>query len=185
MTDDIFGDAERRMQKAVEILRQDLTAIRTGRASSSLVERIQVDYYGSPTPINGVANISAPDPRMVVVQPWDRSMLGPIEKAIQKSDLGINPTNDGQVIRLSFPQLTEERRKDLVKVVKHKAEEGRVAVRNLRRSARHELEALEKDGHVSSDDLDWAGKELDKLTHEYVVEIDRMVQHKEHELLEV
>src|SRR2546427_8701202 len=125
---DIIKTAEHKMTTAVEILSRDLGSVRTGRASPALLERIQVDYYGAPTPINGVANISAPDPRMVVVQPWDRTMLGPIEKAIQKSDLGINPTNDGQVIRLVLPQLTEERRKELVKQVHHRAEEARVAV---------------------------------------------------------
>src|SRR5947209_13075213 len=136
-------------------------------------------------PLQQLAGFNVPEARLLVIQPYDKNSLKAIEKSIQNSDLGINPSTDGQVIRLAFPQLTEERRKELVKVVKHKAEEGRVAVRNLRRSARHELEALEKDGHVSSDDLERAEKELEKLTHEYVEEIDRMVQHKEHELLEV
>ena len=142
-------------------------------------------FPGTDVPLQQLAGFNVPEARLLVIQPYDKNSLKAIEKAIQNSDLGINPSNDGQVIRLSFPQLTEERRKELVKVVKHKAEEGRVAVRNLRRSARHELEALEKEGHVSSDDLEWAEKELDKLTHDYVEEIDRMVQHKEHELLEV
>ena len=136
-------------------------------------------------PLQQLAGFSVPEARLLVIQPYDKGSIKAIEKAIQNSDLGINPSNDGQVIRLTFPQLTEERRKELVKVVKHKAEEGRVAVRNLRRTARHELEALEKAGEISSDELDRAEKELEKVTHEYVGEIDKMLQHKEHELLEV
>src|ERR671930_1169206 len=151
MLDDILKTAEHKMTRAVEILGSDLGSIRTGRASPSLLDRIQVDYYGSPTPLNGVANISAPDPKMVLIQPWDKSMLGPIEKAIQKSDLGINPTNDGQVIRLVLPQLTQDRRKDLVKQVHQRAEEARVAVRNCRRDALDHLRKAEKDG-VSQED---------------------------------
>jgi ribosome recycling factor len=185
MIDDVLADITDKMGKAVAHTQSEFAAVRTGRAAPALVEKLRVDYYGTDVPLQQLAGFNVPEARLLVIQPYDKNSLKAIEKAIQNSDLGINPSNDGQVIRLSFPQLTEERRKDLVKVVKHKAEEGRVAVRNLRRSARHELEALEKDGHVSSDDLDWAGKELDKLTHEYVVEIDRMVQHKEHELLEV
>jgi ribosome recycling factor len=185
MIDDVLADITDKMGKAVAHTQSEFAAVRTGRAAPALVEKLKVDYYGTEVPLQQLAGFNVPEARLLVIQPYDKNSLKAIEKAIQNSDLGINPSNDGQVIRLSFPQLTEERRKDLVKVVKHKAEEGRVAVRNLRRSARHELEALEKDGHVSSDDLDWAGKELDKLTHEYVVEIDRMVQHKEHELLEV
>jgi len=185
MIDNVLADITDKMGKAVAHTQSEFAAVRTGRAAPALVEKLRVDYYGTEVPLQQLAGFNVPEARLLVIQPYDKNSLKAIEKAIQNSDLGINPSNDGQVIRLSFPQLTEERRKDLVKVVKHKAEEGRVAVRNLRRSARHELEALEKDGHVSSDDLDWAGKELDKLTHEYVVEIDSMVQHKEHELLEV
>jgi ribosome recycling factor len=185
MIDDVLADITDKMGRAVAHTQSEFAAVRTGRAAPALVEKLRVDYYGTEVPLQQLAGFNVPEARLLVIQPYDKNSLKAIEKAIQNSDLGINPSNDGQVIRLSFPQLTAERRKDLVKVVKHKAEEGRVAVRNLRRSARHELEALEKDGHVSSDDLDWAGKELDKLTHEYVVEIDRMVQHKEHELLEV
>src|SRR5437870_11627526 len=149
--DDILKSAEHRMTTAIEILGRDLQSIRTGRASPALLDRIQVDYYGSPTPINGVANISAPDPHIVLVQPWDRSMLQPIEKAIQKSDLGINPTNDGQVIRLVLLQLTEERRKELVKQVHHRAEEARVEVRNCRRGALDHLRKAEKEGRITSE----------------------------------
>src|SRR5438067_8812973 len=143
---DILKTAETKMTTAVEILGRDLQSVRTGRASPTLLDRIQVDYYGSPTPINGVANISAPDPRMVLVQPWDRSMLGPIEKAILKSDLGINPTNDGQVIRLVLPQLTQDRRKELVKEVHQRAEEARIAVSNCRRDDLDNRRNVQDDG---------------------------------------
>ena len=185
MIEDVLAEITDKMGKAVGHTQSEFAAVRTGRAAPALVEKLKVDYYGTEVPLQQLAGFNVPEARLLVIQPYDKNSLKAIEKAIQNSDLGINPSNDGQVIRLSFPQLTEERRKELVKVVKHKAEEGRVAVRNLRRSARHELEALEKDGHVSSDDVVWAEKELDKLTHDYVVEIDRMVQHKEHELLEV
>src|SRR2546428_6166186 len=183
--DGIIKSAEHRMTTAVEILGRDLQAIRTGRASPHLLERIRVDYYGAPTPINGVANISAPDPRMVVVQPWDRTMLGPIEKAIQKSDLGINPTNDGQVIRLVLPQLTEERRKELVKQVHHRAEEARVAVRNCRRDALDHLRKAEKDGGMSQEDERRAQDRLQKLTDTFVKRVDEVSRNKETEVLEV
>jgi ribosome recycling factor len=177
------------MTTAVDILTRDLQSIRTGRASPTLLDRIQVDYYGSPTPINGVANISAPDPRMVLVmvlvQPWDRGMLGPIEKAIQKSDLGINPTNDGQVIRLVLPQLTEDRRKELVKQVHHRAEEARVAVRNCRRDALDHLRKAEKDGGISQEDERRAQERLQKLTDSFVKRVDEVSRHKESEVMEV
>src|SRR5918911_5319967 len=183
--DDIIKSAEHRMTTAVDILGRDLQSIRTGRASPALLDRIQVDYYGSPTPINGVANISAPEPRMVLVQPWDRTMLGPIEKAIQKSDLGINPTNDGQVIRLVLPQLTEERRRDLVKQVHHRAEEARVAVRNCRRDALDHIRKAEKDGGVSTEDERRAQERLQKLTDSYVKRVDEVSRNKETEVMEV
>ena len=185
MIEDVLAEITDKMGKAVGHTQSEFASVRTGRATPALVEKLKVDYYGTDVPLQQLAGFNVPEARLLVIQPYDKNSLKAIEKAIQNSDLGINPSNDGQVIRLSFPQLTEERRKELVKVVKHKAEEGRVAVRNLRRSARHELEALEKEGHVSSDDLEWAEKELDKLTHDYVEEIDSMVQHKEHELLEV
>ncbi len=185
MIDDVLVECTDKMGKAVGHTQAEFASVRTGRATPALVEKLKVDYYGTEVPLQQLAGFNVPEARLLVIQPYDKNSLKAIEKAIQNSDLGINPSNDGQLIRLSFPQLTEERRKELVKVVKHKAEEGRVAVRNLRRSARHELEALEKEGHVSSDDLERAQNELEKLTHEYVEEIDRMVQHKEHELLEV
>jgi ribosome recycling factor len=185
MIDDVLVEITDKMSKAVGHTQAEFASVRTGRATPALVEKLKVDYYGTEVPLQQLAGFNVPEARLLVIQPYDKNSLKAIEKAIQNSDLGINPSNDGQIIRLSFPQLTEERRKELVKVVKHKAEEGRVAVRNLRRAARHELEALEKEGHVSSDDLERAENELEKLTHEYVEEIDRMVQHKEHELLEV
>jgi ribosome recycling factor len=173
------------MTRAVEILGTDLQSVRTGRATPALLDRIQVDYYGSPTPINGVANISAPEARMVIVQPWDRGMLGPIEKAIQKSDLGINPTNDGQVIRLVLPQLTEDRRKELVKQVHHRAEEARIAVRNCRRDALDHVRKAEKEGGVSSEDERRAQDRLQKLTDQFVKRVDEVSRKKETEVLEV
>lgn len=174
-----------KMAKAVVHARTEFAAVRTGRASPALVEKLRVDYYGTEVPLQQLAGFNVPEARLLVITPYDKASIKSIEKAIQNSDLGINPSNDGQVIRLAFPALTEERRKDLVKLVKHKAEESRVAVRNLRRTARHELEALEKDGDISMDDLERAEKELDKIAHDYVAEIDRLVHHKEQELLEV
>ena len=178
-------DAREKMARAVEHVRTDFGTVRTGRASPALVETLVVDYYGTPTPLRQLAGFSVPDAMLLVVTPYDKSSLGAIEKAIQTSDLGINPSNDGTVIRLAFPHLTEERRKELVKVVRHKAEEGRVAVRNLRRACRHEVEALEKDGSISSDELDRVEKELERVTHEQVAVIDQLLAHKEHELLQV
>jgi ribosome recycling factor len=183
--DQILKTAEHKMSTAIEILGRDLGSVRTGRASPALLDRIQVDYYGSPTPINGVANISAPDVRMVVVQPWDRGMLGPIEKAIQKSDLGINPTNDGQVIRLVLPQLTQDRRKELVKQVHQRAEEARVAVRNCRRDALDHLRKVEKEGGVSQEDERRAQERLQKLTDSFVKRVDEVSKGKETEVMEV
>jgi ribosome recycling factor len=183
--DEILKSAEHRMATAVEVLSRDLQTVRTGRASPTLLDRIQVDYYGAPTPINGVANISVPDPHMVLVQPWDRTMLGPIEKAIQKSDLGINPTNDGQVIRLVLPQLTQERRKELVKQVHHRAEEARVAVRNCRRDALDHLRKAEKDGGVSQEDERRAQERLQKLTDSFIKRVDDVSRTKETEVMEV
>ncbi|HUS61135.1 MAG TPA: ribosome recycling factor [Acidimicrobiales bacterium] len=181
----VLDDAREKMTKAVAHAQLDFSSVRTGRAAPALVEKIKVDYYGTETPLQQIAGISAPEPRMLVIQPYDKNTLKDIEKAIQHSDLGINPSNDGTLIRLSIPALTEERRKEMVKTVKHKAEEARVAVRNLRRAARHDLDALEKDGDISSDELERAEKDLEKLTHDYVAEIDRMLHTKEQELLEV
>jgi ribosome recycling factor len=183
--DAVLEDSREKMAKAVAHTQADFSTVRTGRAMPALVEKLRVDYYGSEVPLQQLAGIQVPEARLMVITPYDKTSLRAIEKAIQNSDLGINPSNDGIVIRLTFPQLTAERRKDLVKVVHHKAEEGRVAVRNLRRSARKDLESLEKDGDISSDELDRAEKDLDHLTHEFVTEVDRLLQHKEQELLSV
>jgi ribosome recycling factor len=183
--DDVLAECRERMSKATAHLQGEFGGIRTGRATPVLVEKMRVDYYGSEVPLQQLAGFSVPEPRLLVISPYDKGAIKAIEKAIQASDLGITPSNDGQVIRLAFPQLTAERRKELVKVVKHRAEDARVAVRNIRRAARHDLEAFQKEGELSEDDLDRAEKELEKLTHEFVAEIDSMLAHKEQELLEV
>jgi ribosome recycling factor len=183
--DAVISDSRDKMSKAVGHTQADFSTVRTGRAAPALVEKLRVDYYGSEVPLQQLAGINVPEARLMVITPYDKGALKAIEKAIQHSDLGINPSNDGTLIRLTFPQLTEERRKEMVKVVHHKAEEGRIAVRNLRRAARKDLEALEKDGDISSDDLERAEKDLERITHEYIAEIDKMLQHKETELLVV
>lgn len=185
MTADLLSDAERRMQKAVEALKQDIAGIRTGRANSALVERIHVDYYGAPTPINQVATISVPEARLLVIQPWDRKMLTDIEKAIQKSDLGINPNNDGQVIRLAIPPMNEERRRDLVKTLHKRLDEHKVAVRNVRRDVQDKLRDREKKKEVSEDELKRSSDRLQKLTDRFVEEMDKVGKAKELEILEV
>ena len=181
----VLDDATDRMHKAVEHARAEFSGVRTGRAAPALVEKIIVDYYGSEVPLQQLAGFQVPEARMLVISPYDKGSLGAIEKALQHSDLGLNPSNDGQVIRLTFPQLTAERRKELVKVVRAMAEDGRIAIRNRRRAARHELEAMVKDGEVSEDDISRAEKELDKLTHAQEAEIDKTLEQKEQELLEV
>ncbi|HET9072865.1 MAG TPA: ribosome recycling factor [Acidimicrobiales bacterium] len=181
----VFEDTREKMARAVEHARGELAAIRTGRAAPALVEKLRVEYYGSDVPLQQLAGIQVPEAKVLVITPYDKGSLKAIEKAIQNSDLGVNPANDGVVIRLTFPPLTEERRRSMVKVAHTKAEDGRVAVRNLRRAARKDLEALEKDGDISSDELDRAEKELERMTHEYVAEVDRVLQNKEDELLAV
>jgi ribosome recycling factor len=185
MVAEIFDDAERRMKKAVEALKQDLAAIRTGRASSSLVERINVDYYGAPTPINQVCQISVPEARLIVIQPYERKMLTDIEKAIQRSDLGINPNNDGQVIRLNIPPLSEERRRDMVKTLHKKLDEHKVAIRNIRRDTQDKLQDREKKKEISEDELKRSKDRLQKLTDRYIDEMDKVGKSKEQEILEV
>ena len=185
MIDDTLRDAEHRMQSAVGALDRDLETVRTGRARPSLVEGLKVEYYGSPTPLNQLAAINSPEPRLITIAPWDKTQLGTIEKAIQKSDLGLNPTNDGNIIRLVVPALTEDRRKDLVKVVHKKVEEGRVAVRNVRRDSLDELRKLQHEKTISDDEERRAQERLQKLTDRYVAEIDKHGQTKEQELLEV
>jgi len=185
MREMVVEECHDKMAKAITHLKEEFAAVRTGRASSSLVEKLKVDYYGTEVPLQQLAGFAVPEPRVLVISPYDKGAIKGIEKAIQASDLGITPNNDGQIIRLVFPQLTEDRRKDLVKIVKHRAEEAKVAVRNVRRQARHDLEALEKDGDLSRDELERAEKELEGYTHKVVADIDELTQHKEQELLEV
>jgi ribosome recycling factor len=180
-----LDECREKMHRAIEHAKGEFSTVRTGRASSAIVERLHVEYFGSEVPLQQLAGFNVPDARTLVINPYDKGAIKAIEKAIQSSDLGVNPSNDGSIIRISFPQLNEERRRDLIKVVRQRAEDGRVAVRNVRRQVRHELESLERDGEISSDDLERAEKELEAITHEFVTEVDRLVSHKEQELLEV
>jgi ribosome recycling factor len=184
MIEDILKQAEGKMRKAIEVAKEEFSGIRTGRANPALLQRLTVDYYGAPTPLQQLASISAPEARLLVVSPYDRNATAAIEKAIRNSDLGINPANDGQVIRLAFPPLTEERRKEYVKLAKHRAEEARTAIRNVRRHEKDAMERMEKDGEVSRDELHRAEQRLQQITDKYVGEVDSMLQHKERELLE-
>ena len=184
MADMVLEDAREKMAKAVAHARSEFASVRTGRASPALIEKLNVDYYGADVPLQQLGGISVPEPRQLLITPYDRGAMGAIEKAIRNSDLGLNPNNDGSNIRLVFPPLTAERRKDLVRLVKHMAEEGRVAVRNLRRAGRHDLDALQRDGELSEDELQRAEKELDRVTHGREAEIDEALAHKEQELLE-
>jgi ribosome recycling factor len=180
-----MNDATHKMEQAVAHLKEDFASVRTGRAAPSVLQRITVEYYGTPVPLNQLASVNVPEPRLLQVTPFDKTAVSAIEKAIQSSDLGITPSNDGNVIRLAFPPLTEERRKELVKQVHHRAEEGRVSVRNVRRHAKEGMEKLEREGGISEDDLARAEKELQKLTDRFVGEIDEIQGHKEQELMEV
>ena len=185
MIDETLLDAEEKMEKAVAVAKDDFGSIRTGRATPQMFSKVLVDYYGALTPVNQLASLTVPEPRMAIVQPYDKSSMQAIETAIRNSDLGVNPTNDGSMIRIVFPQLSEERRKDLIKVAKHKAEEARVSIRNIRRKAKDELDRLVKDGETGEDAVERAEKELDKLTAQYVASVDELLRHKEAELLEV
>ena len=185
MIDDALLDATDRMEKALEALRRDLASVRTGRASPGLVEHLKVEYYGTPTPLNQLATISTPDARLITIQPWDRGSIGAIEKAILKSDIGLNPSNDGALIRLAIPQLTEERRRDIAKQVRKRAEDARIAVRNIRRDCHENIRRLEHDHEISQDDLHRAETELQKLTDEHIKEIDKVGHEKEEEVLAV
>ncbi len=185
LADLVLQDTRERMARALEHVRAEFATVRTGRASSALVEGLLVDYYGTETPLKQLANFSVPEPRLLVVSPFDKGSVSAIEKAISNADLGLTPSSDGQVIRLAFPALTEERRKAFVKMVKAKAEEGRVALRGVRRHARQELENLEKDHELSTDELERLEKVLDKMTQDEVAAVDAMLAHKELELLEV
>lgn len=185
MLDDIFAEAKERMGKAITALKSDLNSVRAGRANPSLLDRLTVEYYGAMTPIKQMANISAPEPRLLVIQPWDKSVIGEVEKAILKSDLGLTPNNDGNLIRLAIPQLTEERRAELVRVVRKKAEEGRVAIRNIRREANDMVKELGREGEVSEDDERWGLEEVQKLTNQFIKQVDEALTAKEAEIMEV
>lgn len=185
MPEEIFSDISDRMDASIEHFRRDLSSIRTGRASLALLEPLRVDYYGSPTPINQLATIAVPESRLITIQPWDPASLGEIEKAILKSDLGLTPVNDGKLIRISVPPLTEERRRELVKVVKQKAEEGRIAVRNLRREGNDRLKAEEKERNLSEDDYHKGLAQVQKITDEHIKRIDEIAEQKEKEVMEV
>ncbi|MFD7655639.1 ribosome recycling factor [Actinosynnema sp. NPDC059797] len=185
MIDETLLDAEEKMEKAVSVAKEDLASVRTGRATPSMFARIVVEYYGSPTPLNQLASVAIPEARMAVIKPYDQSQLNSVEKAIRDSDLGVNPSNDGTVIRVVIPQLSEERRREMVKVAKGKGEDAKVSIRNIRRKAKEELDRLVKDGEVGEDEGTRAEKELENVTHRYVAQVDELVKHKEAELLEV
>ena len=185
MIDETMFEAEEKMEKAVGVLREDLSTLRTGRANPAMFAKIVVDYYGTPTPVNQLASFHVPEPRMAVISPYDKGVMPALERAIRDSDLGVNPSNDGAVIRVVFPQLTEERRRDLIKVARHKAEEGRVAIRNVRRHAKESLDRLAREGEVGEDDVARAEKELERVTHHHVELVDEVLRSKEAELLEV
>jgi ribosome recycling factor len=183
--DPVLGETERKMSRAVEVLQQDLSGIRTGRASPALLDKVQVEAWGTTQPINAVATISVPEPRLLMIQPWDKGLIGAIEKSIQKSDLGLTPNNDGAVIRLALPQLTEQRRQDLAKQVRKRAEEAKVAVRNCRRDADGGLKKLEKDGKLSQDELRRAVERVQKITDSAIRQVDEVAERKEREVKEV
>ena len=183
--DAVLKDTRDRMQKSIQALEEELNTIRTGRASAALFERVKVEYYGNPTPLNQVATISVPEARLVVIQPWDKGIINEIEKAIQKSELSVNPSNDGKVIRINIPPLTEERRKEYVKVAKNMAEQARVALRNIRRDANEELKKAQKAGDLSEDDEKRAADEVQKITDESVEKVNEAVESKEKEILEI
>jgi ribosome recycling factor len=183
--DELIQDATRRMDRSIEAAHEQFNTVRTGRASAALLDRITVDYYGQPTPLKQLATINVPEPRMLTIQPFDPSSVRAIEKAIQESDLGLTPSNDGKLIRLPIPQLTEERRKELVKVVRNMAEDGRVAVRNVRRDLMHHLKELVREGEVGDDEERRAETQAQKLTDDHVAKIDDLLKHKEAEILEV
>ena len=185
MTLQIHNELEEKMQKTVKVFKEDLHSIRAGRANPALLDRITVEYYGTPTPLKQIAGVSAPEPRLLIIQPYDKGAIQPIEKAITQSDLGINPSNDGKIIRLVIPQLTEERRKDLIKIVKKNGEEAKVALRNERRDSNDKLKKMQKSGELTEDDLKKAEDEVQKLTNKYIEIIDELMEKKEKEMMEV
>jgi len=183
--DETLLEAEEKMEKAVAVAKDEFAGIRTGRAHPSMFNKITAEYYGTQTPVNQLASFHMPEPRMVIVQPFDKSSMGAIEKAIRNSDLGVNPSNDGTIIRVIFPELSEERRREFIKIARHKAEDSRVSIRNIRRHAKDSLDKLVKDGDAGEDEGRRAERELEDLTHTYVGQIDELLRHKEAELLEV
>jgi ribosome recycling factor len=183
--DETLLEAEEKMDKAVQVAKEDFSAIRTGRANPAMFSKIMVDYYGAPTPLQQLASFATPEARVVIINPYDRGAMAGIEKALRDSDLGVNPSNDGTVIRLVLPQLTEERRKEYIKITRHKAEESRVSVRNIRRRAKEELDRIVKDGEAGEDEVTRAEKELEQATRRHIDIIDDLLKHKETELLEV
>jgi ribosome recycling factor len=185
MLDDVYLEIEHKMERSIEALHKELARIRTGRASLALLDGLTIDYYGSPTPLNQVATLAVPESRLITIQPWDKSQLGPIEKAIQRSDLGITPTNDGQVVRLAIPPLTAERRQELVKQVKKIGEETKIALRNVRRDGNDALKALEKEKKVSEDDWRRGQEHVQNITNRFIAKTDEILSAKEHEVMEV
>ncbi len=185
MIDETLFDAEEKMEKAVSVAKEELATVRTGRATPAMFSRIHVEYYGTPTPLNQMATIAVPEARMAIVKPFDVSQLGAVERAIRDSDLGVNPGNDGTIIRVVFPALSEERRKEMVKLVKNKGEDAKISIRNVRRKAKEELDRIQKDGESGEDEVARAEKELQHVTDKYVTQVDEIVKHKEAELLEV
>jgi ribosome recycling factor len=183
--DETLFEAEEKMESAVEHAKEEFAAIRTGRATPAMFSKIMVDYYGAPTPVTQMASVGVPEPRMVIVKPYDASQLGAIERAIRDSDLGVNPNNEGTQLRIHLPQMTEERRREMIKVARSKAEEGRVSIRNVRRKAKEQIDKLVKDGETGEDDGRRGEKELEDVTHRYVAVVDELLKHKEAELLEV
>ncbi|HEY0698964.1 MAG TPA: ribosome recycling factor [Micromonospora sp.] len=185
MIDDTLLEAEEKMERAVEHAREELGAIRTGRASPAMFSKVMIDYYGTPTPLTQMASVGVPEPRMAIIKPYDASQLQAMEKAIRDSDLGVNPNNEGNQLRILLPQMTEERRREMIKVARHKGEEAKVAIRNVRRKGKEELDRIVKDGEAGEDEGRRAEKDLDDLTQKYVAHVDELIKHKETELLEV
>jgi ribosome recycling factor len=183
--DDTLLEAEEKMDRAIEHAKEEFAAIRTGRATPTMFSKIIIDYYGSPTPLTQMASVGVPEPRMAIIKPYDASQLAAMERAIRDSDLGVNPNNEGTQLRILLPQMTEERRREMIKVARHKGEESKVAIRNVRRKAKEELDRIGKDGEAGEDDVRRAEKELEDITHRYVAHVDELVKHKETELLEV
>lgn len=185
MSKEEYKNIEEKMKKTIQVLKDELTGVRAGRANPAILDKLTVDYYGTPTPINQVASVTVPEARVIMIQPWETKMIKEIEKEIQKSDIGINPNNDGKVIRLIFPMLTEERRKELTKVVKKYGEDAKVAIRAIRRDGIEQMKTLKKDGELTEDDLKTAEKDIQNMTDKYIAEIDKIVEKKDAEILEV